>query len=182
VINISHIAIPYSKALFDLSIENNVLEETFKDIELVDSICKSNKDFRMLLKSPIIHTSKKIKILHSIFGTEVTKLTMTFLSIITRKKRESFIPDICLAFIDLYKDYKGILPTYLKTAGPLTEMIRKQVVDVMKGFTGKEIELMGEVKEELIGGFILQWNDKQYDASIMKQIKEMKKNVAGSGL
>lgn len=36
---------------------------------------------------------------------------------------------------------------------------------------------MGEIREELIGGFILQWNDKQYDASILKQIKEMKKGV-----
>ena len=180
MINISHIAIPYSKALFDLSIENNVLEDTFRDIELVDRICKSNRDFQMMLKSPIVHTTKKIKILRSIFEEEATKLTLTFLSIITRKKRESFIPDICLAFIELYKDYKGILPTHVKTAGPLTETIRKQVIDVMKKFTGKEIELMGEVKEELIGGFILQWNDKQYDASILKQIKEMKKSVAGS--
>ena len=52
----------------------------------------------------------------------------------------------------------------------------------MKQFTGKEIELMGEIKEELIGGFILQWGDKQYDASILKQIKEMKKSVAESEL
>ena len=81
-----------------------------------------------------------------------------------------------------YKDHKGILPTYVKTAGPLSEMLRKQVIDVMKKFTGKEIELIGEVKEELIGGFILQWNDKQYDSSILKQIKEMKKIVAGSDL
>ena len=182
MINISHIAIPYSKALFDLSLENKVLEETLGDIELVGKICKSNRDFRMMLKSPIIHTSKKIKILQSIFEKEVTQLTMLFLSIIARKKREFVIPDICLAFIELYKDHKGILPTYVKTAGPLSEMLRKQVIDVMKKFTGKEIELIGEVKEELIGGFILQWNDKQYDSSILKQIKEMKKIVAGSDL
>jgi len=177
VINISHIAIPYSKALFDLSIENDVLEDTYHDIELIDSVCKSSRDFRMMLKSPIIYTSKKIRILHLIFEPTVSKLTLTFLSIITRKKRESFIPDISLAFIELYKDYKGILPTYVKTASPLSDQIRNEVIDVMRKFTGKEIELMGEIREELIGGFILQWNDKQYDASILKQIKEMKKGV-----
>ena len=112
-----------------------------------------------------------------IFEANVSNLTLTFLSIITRKKRESFIPDISLAFIELYKDYKGILPTTVQTAGPLSDKLRSEVVDVMKKFTGKEIELMGEIKEELIGGFILQWNDKQYDASILKQIKEMKKGV-----
>jgi F-type H+-transporting ATPase subunit delta len=182
VINISHIAIPYSKALFDLAIENKVLEETFRDIEQVDSICRSNKDFRMMLKSPIIHTSRKIQILQSIFEKNISKLTLMFLTIITRKKRESFIPDICLAFIALYKDHKGILPTHIKTAGELSDSIRKEVVAVMKKFTGKEIELIGSVKEELIGGFILQWNDKQYDASIVKQLQRMKKNVTGTEL
>jgi F-type H+-transporting ATPase subunit delta len=180
VINISHIAVPYSKALFDLSHENNALEETYKDIELVSSICLSNRDFRMLLKSPIVHTTKKIKILHSLFETKISKLTLTFLSIITRKKRESFIPDISLAFIELYKNHQGILPTHLKTAGPITESLRKQVIEVMKRFTGKEIELMGEIKQELIGGFILQWDDKQYDTSILNQIKKIKKSVDGS--
>lgn len=134
----------------------------------------------MMIKSPIIHTSKKITILNAIFDKKITKLTFTFLSILAKNKRESLIPDVCLAFIELYKDYKGILPTHILTAGPISDSIRDQVVEVMKKFTGKEIELIGEVKEELIGGYILQWDDKQYDASILKQIKEIRKSVSGN--
>ena len=32
-----------------------------------------------------------------------------------------------------------------------------------------------EVKEELIGGFIFSYEDKQYDASILKRIKNLRK-------
>jgi F-type H+-transporting ATPase subunit delta len=176
---ISHIAIPYSRALFGLALETNQLEEIYKDAETLYEVCKSNREFGLMLKSPIIQTSLKLKIITSIFGNKIAKLTLSFLSLITRKKREVLIPDIALAFIDLYKDHKGILPTHLKTAGPITDALRSEVTEIMKKFTGKEIELIPEVDEELIGGFVLQWNDKQYDSSILSQIKEMRKSLTG---
>ena len=177
---ISHIAIPYSRALFELAVEMDQVGPIYQDILLVESICKSNRDFRMMLKSPIVLTSKKVSILKSIFESKISKITMTFLSIIARKKRESTIHDIALAFIELYKNYMGILPAYLKTAGPPTKAILEEVTNLLRNFTGKDVELTSGVDEELIGGFVLQWNDKQYDSSILRQIKEMKKKVSGS--
>jgi F-type H+-transporting ATPase subunit delta len=52
------------------------------------------------------------------------------------------------------------------------------MVTLMKNYTKKEIELVEEIKEELIGGFVLQWDDKQYDASILSQINKMKRELA----
>jgi F-type H+-transporting ATPase subunit delta len=66
----------------------------------------------------------------------------------------------------------------LKTAGPITEEVRRKVLDIMKNQAKGSIELVEEVKEELIGGFVLQWKDKQYDASILSQINKMKKGMA----
>jgi len=72
----------------------------------------------------------------------------------------------------------GILTTILKTAAPASEEIKLQMVSLMKNYTKKEIDLVEEVKEELIGGFVLQWEDKQYDASILTQINKMKNDLA----
>jgi F-type H+-transporting ATPase subunit delta len=182
VINISHIAVPYSKALFDLAREKKLLEEVYKDMELVGGVCRSSREFTLLLKSPVVQVSRKINILTGIFGKKINPMTMSFLSIIIKKKREKIIPDICLAFIELYKDHKGILPTNVLTAVPLSDKIRKQVVEVMKKYTGKEIELTSGIREDLIGGFILQWGDNQYDASILKQLKGLKRRTSGTEL
>lgn len=48
----------------------------------------------------------------------------------------------------------------------------------MNDQTKGSIELIEEVKEDLIGGFVLQWKDRQYDASILNQINKMKKGMA----
>jgi F0F1-type ATP synthase delta subunit len=48
----------------------------------------------------------------------------------------------------------------------------------MSNQTTGSIELIEEVNEELIGGFVLQWKDMQYDTSIQNQINKMKKGMA----
>jgi len=176
--NISHIAVPYAKALFEFALERDAIERVYKDIQALTSLCKSNRDFLLMLKSPILKTEKKQKIILAIFKDSVSEITRGFLKIITEKKRESLLPDMALAFIDIYKDYKGILTTCLKTAVPVTEEVRKTLLEMMSNQSTGSIELIEEVKEELIGGFVLQWKDKQYDASILNQINKMKKGMA----
>jgi F-type H+-transporting ATPase subunit delta len=174
---VSHIAVPYAKALFDLTLEKNLLEETMKDMQVVASLYEKSKDFRMMLKSPVISEAKKSVIFARIFENAISKLTFTFLLIIIRKKRESYIGDIAFAFVELYNDHKGILQTTLKTAVPVGEDIRIMVRDLMKEQSKGEIELVEEVNPELIGGYILQWKDKQYNASILKQINRLQRGV-----
>jgi len=130
---VSHIAVPYAKALFDLTLEKNLLEDTMNDMQLVATLFEKNKDFRMMLKSPVISEGKKRIIFKRIFEKALSKLAFTFLLIIIRKKRESYIGDIAFAFIELYKDFKGILPTTLKTAVPVSDDIRLRIRDLMKG-------------------------------------------------
>ena len=175
---VSHIAIPYAKALFELAVERNVLEETLKDIKVIAELCSNNRDFRMMLKSPLISTDKKKIIFTRIFGETLSNLTLSYLLIIIRKKRESIIHDIALVFIELYKDYHGILTTTLQTAVPVTDEVRREILAVMKNQTTGEIDLIEQVKEDQIGGFVLQWKDKMYDASVRNQIKRMHKGVA----
>jgi F-type H+-transporting ATPase subunit delta len=175
---ISHIAVPYAKALFDFTVEKDAVEEVYKDMQALTSLCKSNRDFLLMLKSPIIKTERKKKILAEIFKDSISEISRGFLKIITTKKRESLLPDMAQAFIQLYKDYKGILTTYLKTATPVTDEVRKKVLELMNNQTKGSIELIEEINEELIGGFVLQWKDMQYDTSILNQINKMKKRMA----
>ena len=62
----SLIAQRYAKAIFELSVEMNVVEDVKSDMELIQSVCSSNKDFIHLLKSPVIRPNKKIIVLEDI--------------------------------------------------------------------------------------------------------------------
>ena len=172
----TRISTRYAKALFDLTIEQQILEQATSDMKLVISVCKENKDFKLLLKSPIINSKKKIAILKALFEKHIQKISLQFLLIITNKRREIYIESIAEEFINLYKEYKNITITYLKTAVKIDNNTRKTILDIMKQQTGGEIELIEEVKKELLGGFVLDFGDKKYDASIIKQIEDLKKD------
>ncbi|MCD4772527.1 MAG: ATP synthase F1 subunit delta [Bacteroidales bacterium] len=165
----------YAKALFDMAIDIKMLDQTTKDMELVISVCKENKDFRLLLQSPIINSKKKIAIINALFEKHLQKISLHFLLIITNKRREAYLESIAKEFINLYKKYKNIITTYLKTVVKIDDDIKNKILDLMKKQTGGEIELIEEIKEELLGGFVLDFGDNKYDASILKQIEDLKK-------
>ena len=59
----SRATIRYAKALFELAIEQDTLEQSYNDMVFLDAVCSEIKELSLLLKSPIIKTDKKLKIL-----------------------------------------------------------------------------------------------------------------------
>ena len=172
------IAQRYAKALFDLSVEMNVVEEVKSDMDLILSVCSSNKDFSLMLKSPVIRHEKKIIVIEKVFKNEISELSLRYLSIITRKNREKFISNIALELISIYKKFKNIFILYLESAEAVSDNIRKKVIALLEDKTKGTIELHEEVNKELVGGFVLTYDDYKYDASIAFQLRKMKKSIA----
>ena len=163
----------YSKSLFDLSLELGVLEKVYADMKLVQDTCRENKNFVLMLKSPIIKSDKKEAILKKVFEDKVNKITMQFISIITTKKREPHLKFIAESFVSKYKEHKKVLTAVVTTAMGLDEELRKKVLQVVKNAVKSEIELVEKVNKDLIGGFIIRVGDKQDDTSIRTKILKL---------
>ena len=176
--NVTLVADRYANALFELSVQDNAMEEVYADSKIIMETCSQNKDLRLLLKSPVVYTDKKLKIIREIFGAHLHKLTMTYLLVMIRKKREKFIPEIAKELVEKYKDYNNILTVHFKAPIKPDADILKKVMELMTTYTKADIDLSEEIDASLIGGFILSWKDKQYDASIRKQVDDLKNSVA----
>ena len=165
----------YAKSLLKLVIENNSLEETLEDMTLILSVCSENRDLTLLLKSPVVKSDKKLSILSDVFSKSVTELTMTFINIITSKKREKFLEGIAESFISLYRAHKNIETVTLTTASTIDENTKSEILKYIKKNGKSEVKLTEVVDEDIIGGLIIRIGDKQLDASVSKNIKELKK-------
>jgi F-type H+-transporting ATPase subunit delta len=92
------------------------------------------------------------------------------------KGREDVLPEIITAFIQQYKDHKGIFIVKLTTASPVSEELKNAILDKIRSSTSmKNIELTTEVKESLIGGFVLETASQLVDASILYDLNNVKK-------
>lgn len=167
------VATRYAKSLFDLALEKGEIEKVCADMKLVQQVCSTSPDFVAMLTSPIIKTDKKQAIIHSVFDKQLSKVSLAFVDIIVKKKREMFLPEIAEAFAVKYKEHKKILTAVITTAFGIDETLRKQVIEVIKGATKSEIELVEKVDTTLIGGFIVRVGDKQDDTSIRTKIMKL---------
>jgi len=168
------VAARYAKSLIDLAQEKGVLEEVHADMQLFSKTVRDNRDFKLFLTNPIIKHDKKLVILQRVFQNKVQPLTQTFFSIVTQKHREAILDSVATEFIRQYNVIKGIEIASITTAVPLSPELRAQVNQKIASLTGKTVQLIEKVDQNMIGGFILRVGDKQVDDTIRTDLRHLK--------
>jgi len=169
----SKVGIRYAKALFDLTLEQNTLEQALQDMMLILDVYKENRELRLFLDSPIINPAKKVATLQEIFGNKVGETVIAFVTILARKRRETALDDIAREYIHLYKEHKNIKEVVLRSAIALDETTKTRMAAIIKQRTGYIAEFLEEIDPSLIGGFVLKMDDMTFDSTISRELKRL---------
>lgn len=166
----------YAKALLELAIEQGNLEKVAADMAYMHKVCSEEKEFVILLNSPIIKSDKKISIFNSLFG-DFDRLSSMFIDLIAKNRREYMLGDIAASFDTQLKAHKGIVPVTLISAKALNAKTKDMIMEKISASVKGKLEVNEEIEESLIGGFIVRMDDKQIDASIATQFKNLKQRL-----
>lgn len=170
------LATRYAKSLIDLAQERGELETVFNDMQFLQKITKSNRDFVNLLRSPVVKADKKEAIINAITKDRISKLTSAFTKLLVDKGREEDMPEIITAFINQYNNFKGIQKVKLTTATAVSDELKKALLDKVKKSTGfDKVEMEAVVNPNIIGGFILEYNNNLVDASVSRDLRDISK-------
>ncbi|HRO09033.1 MAG TPA: ATP synthase F1 subunit delta [Saprospiraceae bacterium] len=177
--SIIRISARYAKSLLDIASERNELEAVKKDIEYFIAALQ-NRDMLLFLKSPIIHSNKKLSVMKALFDGKMGKTTMAFFDIVIRKGREMYLPDIAKEFISQYKQLNNISTVKITTATPISDtalnQIKTKLVDDNRPVD--KLDIQTEVNPDIMGGFIIEIGDKLYDASVLRSLEQLKKEFS----
>jgi F-type H+-transporting ATPase subunit delta len=55
--------------------------------------------------------------------------------------------------------------------------IKSIVLDKIKSISNKKVEIKNIIDTSILGGFILRFEDKEYDASMISKLKKLKKEL-----
>jgi F-type H+-transporting ATPase subunit delta len=171
------IASRYSKSLIDLAVEKNKLEDIKADMELFSKVCEENRDFVLMLNNPILESLRKAAIIKKVFKGKVQEMTSLFFDIVSRKHRESVLPEMAKVFKQLYNEHKGIITAEVTTTFKLDDSLRSEVIKIVKEISNKEVELNEKVDEALIGGFLIRVGDKQIDETIQSKLNDLRREL-----
>lgn len=167
----------YAKSLLDLATEQNQVDAVCADMKWIMSICKSNPDFVNLLRSPIVKPSTKEKILASITGGRVSNITNAFIKLLVIKARENNLPEIAATYVDQFNALRNIHKVKITTASPISDEMKEAIMKNVKSAAqpGQTFEVETHLKDELIGGFVLETGGALVDASILRDLKDIQK-------
>jgi F-type H+-transporting ATPase subunit delta len=150
------------------------VDEIKRDIELIRHWYEEIEEIKILLEHPVIKASRKNEVLSSFFKDNINHYTLSFLHLIVNKKRENHLLGMCIDFIDLYKKKKGLKTAVLTTAFELSRTHKTNIKRSIEKVFKSEIELNTKVNENLIGGLIIQVDDRQLDLSVSRQIQQLR--------
>lgn len=171
------IATRYAKSLIELAQEKGKLDRVLEDVQSFSEVAK-NREFALMLKSPIIKGDKKQQIFKKMFEGKYDELTMAFLNILLKKGREAQLEEIAIEFNEQYRKMNKISTVRLTTAAKLSESSIDTIRQKLLGSTAtdEKVELETRVDPTLLGGFVIEFEDKLYDASVAHKLALLKKD------
>src|ERR1017187_209804 len=173
----ARVAARYARSIFDLAKERDIIDIVKQDSEFFLQACRQSRQFELMLKSPIIPKAKKWHVIKRLFEGRFQPITLAFAHIVLRKNRELVLKEIFQQFDEMYRDNKGIVIANVSTAMPISDSIKEEITAYLKNQTHKTIELQTSIKPELVGGFVLRYEDKLIDASVSSKLKSLKQHL-----
>lgn len=171
----------YAKSLLGLASEQGQLEAVYADMKYLHAVCEASSEFVNLLRSPIIKADQKNSIINAVTKDKVSLLTNSFTVLLVKKGRESDLPEMAAAFIEQYNELKGIHQVTLTTAVEVSEDLKKAIEEKVKAENKfATVELTTKTDENLIGGFVLEFNNNLLDASIARDLRDIKKQFTNN--
>lgn len=166
----------YAKSLLDIAVEQNSVEDTLQDVQLLAAVCKQSKDFTNVLRSPVIKSDKKLSIIDAVVGKSLHTLAQAFIKLLVTKGREENLPEIAESFVEQYKQLKNIKTVKITTAVPADDKVRDAVRNkIQAAYPDALIEIEESVNADILGGLMVQMDDVMFDFSVRRDLNDVRK-------
>ena len=172
----SRAAIRYAKAMYDIASEENFINEVYKDMDLIKELYGGSLDFKNLLSNSQINYQDKKKAILSLIEKS-NSITEKLVDLLIDNKRVSIIGDIAISFIQLYNKHNDIKEATVITASPINEDLKSMILSKINISDTKSISLTNIIDSSIIGGFIIRFDGKEYNASVKQNLNNLKKEL-----
>lgn len=173
----SKIAYRYARALLALAEEEHIAEKVYEDMQYIHQVFSASKELKVILKSPVVREGKKQRIIRELFDGKIHSLLLGYIGIIVRKQRANLLDGIAAAYLKVHMEARGIEMVEMTTALPVTDKLKEKALKAARKLTDMEVVFREKVNPDIMGGFILNLGDKQYDASIRTRLIKIRKHL-----
>lgn len=165
----------YATALFELALEDKVLDKVRADLDRFDALIDGSDDLRRLVRSPVFTAEEQVKALQPILQKAgIDGIAGNFIKLVASNRRLFALPQIVRAFRALVAKRKGEVSASVTVAEPLSDAHLKSLKDALNSVTGKDVDLQVEVDPAIIGGLVVKLGTRMVDTSLRTKLNSIK--------
>ena len=172
------IAVPYARALFDFSVEKNIMHQITADFQNLETFLNDAAELKEYLNNPIVSQNAKCEVLTKTLQSQVNTETFKFLIILVNRDRINLLESIITNYLELVYETASIKMIEVSTAFAFNNLQKNMLIKKLKELTNaREIRLVITVDSSLIGGFLIKTESKVIDFSIKNQLQNLAKHL-----
>ena len=172
------IAAPYARALFDFSVEKNIMHQITADFQNLDIFFSETSELAEYLNSPVVREEAKREVLTKTLKSQINAETFKFLMVLVERNRINLLTSIINSYLELVYETASIKMIEVSTASAFTNLQKNTLIQKLKELTNaREIRLIITVDPNLIGGFLIKTESKVIDFTIKNQLQQLAKHL-----
>jgi F-type H+-transporting ATPase subunit delta len=171
------IAEVYSRALFEVAKEHDVLDRVHDELgEFADAL-DEDRNLQVFLFSPYFSSEEKRAGVGRIV-TDADERLVNFLELLAERHRMPVLFRIRRSFDGLWAEENRLLPVTVTSAVELDEGLVEDIGRRIGEQTGRRVELSSTVDPDALGGLKVQVGNMVLDATVRNRLEQLRKQVA----
>jgi F-type H+-transporting ATPase subunit delta len=163
----------YAHSMIELAEERGQLDELHEELDGLVKYLDQTPAFEEFLGSPLIEDEDRAKVIEKAFRGKASDLLVDSLLVINRKGRLGYLQAIAEAYRREFRLRRGLVEARVRTAVPLNDALRADLVAAITRFSGKRPILSESVDPSLIGGMIVEVEGRKVDTSLAARLKSL---------
>jgi F-type H+-transporting ATPase subunit delta len=175
---VEEIAEVYSRALFEVAKENDVLDRIRDELnEFTDALeDEDNRELRLFFYSPYFSSEEKAQAVEKVVS-DADERFVNFLKLLAERHRLPVLPRVRRRFRLLWAEENRLLPVNVTAAVELDDELVKGIGERIEEQTGRKVELASNVDPEVLGGLVVRVGNMVLDASVRNRLEQIRKQV-----
>lgn len=166
----------YAKAILELALTRKKDAVIANDMQRIANILDQSAELQNLLNSPVLPFQLKAETLGKVFGKSSEEVKQLF-KLLTINNRLPLLKAVAQGYLTQYETLQGRTTAYVTTAVPLTKPLEAKILEKAKTLTSDSVTLVNKINPAILGGFVLQVGDLQYNASVANEIKALRSAI-----
>jgi F-type H+-transporting ATPase subunit delta len=163
----------YAEAMLTLAEERDTSEALLDELRELVEFLGQNPKVEHFLSSLMVDEEGRARVLDDLFRSQASELLLDSLQVINRKGRLGQLRAIVESYRAALRDLRGWVDVKVRTAVPLDDAQRGRLQDAIAASTGRKPALIERVDRVLIGGLVVEFEGKKFDASVASRLQNL---------